>query len=61
MKSPAKTATEFSDKAKEYGILVVPSDSFGIKGYVRIATCVSKDTVIRSLPKFKELARFYNL
>ena len=30
-------------------------------GYVRVAYCVSYDTIQRSLPSFRELARSYNL
>ena len=43
----------------KYDILVVPSDDFGVKGYVRIAYCVSKETIINSLPKFKLLKEEY--
>ena len=43
------------ETAKKYGLLLVPSDSFGIKGYVRISYCVSYDMISRSLPYFKEL------
>lgn len=49
----------FSKKAMEYNLLLVPSESFGVKGYVRIAYCVSEKQIIDSLPKFKELYDFY--
>ncbi|MGN1060919.1 MAG: pyridoxal phosphate-dependent aminotransferase [Candidatus Coproplasma sp.] len=52
-------ANAFAERAKEYELLVVPADSFGVKGYVRIAYCVSPDTVKRSLPAFKALADSY--
>lgn len=52
-------AYEFYKKAMKYDILVVPSDDFGVKGYVRIAYCVSKETIINSLPKFKLLKEEY--
>lgn len=48
--------TEFSTIAKKYNILLVPGSAFACPGYVRIAYCVSYDTIINSLPKFKELA-----
>lgn len=48
---------EFAERAKKYNILVVPGKSFGCPGYVRIAYCVAYDTIINSLPKFKELGR----
>lgn len=47
---------EFCEKAKKYNILVVPGSSFDCAGFVRIAYCVSYDTIVNSLPKFKELA-----
>ena len=47
------------EKAKKHNIIVVPSDSFGVTGYVRLAYCVSKDTIINSLPNFKTLLEEY--
>lgn len=61
MKSPIESAEEFSDIAKTYGVLVVPSDSFGIKGYIRLATCVSPDLINRSIPALTKLAKHFNL
>ena len=46
----------FAELAKKYNILVVPGTAFACPGFVRIAYCVSYDTIINSLPKFKELA-----
>lgn len=60
MKSPVANASEFCEKAKEFDILLVASDSFGCPGYVRISYCVSTDMIERSLPAFKKLADFYN-
>ena len=57
VKSPLKDAVEFSNIAKTYGLLLVPSDSFGVKGYVRLATCVSKETAVNSIPYFTKLAK----
>lgn len=45
----------FSDKAKEYELLLVPSHGFGVKGYVRIAYCVDYEMIKRSIPAFKKL------
>lgn len=55
VKSPVANE-EFMEKAKALGILFVPSESFGVEGWVRIAYCVSKDTIERSIPHFKILA-----
>ena len=49
----------FSNKAKEFELLLVPSDSFGVKGYVRISYCVSTKQIIDSLPTFKKLYDYY--
>lgn len=59
VKSPDGNSQRFSDMAKERNLLIVPTDSFGAPGYVRIATCVSVDVVERSLPVFKKLVENY--
>ena len=59
MKSPINDAKEFSNYAKTLGLLLVPSDTFGVEGYVRLATCVSKETVKNSKPAFEKLAQKY--
>ena len=61
VKSPVADAMEFCEKAKEYDLLIVPSDSFGYPGYVRLSYCVSTEMIERSLPAFKRLAEEYNL
>lgn len=52
-------AYAFCERAKRYGLLLVPGDDFGCAGYVRIAYCVSPDMISRSLPYFKKLAEDY--
>ena len=52
-------AFKFYEKAKEYELLVVPCDDFGVKGYVRIAYCVDEARIISALPAFKKLADEY--
>ncbi len=59
VKTPTKNAKDFSDKACEYDLLIVPADSFGVEGYVRIAYCVSTEMIEKALPKFKELIEEY--
>ena len=61
MKSPEPDAKAFSERAKKYELLLVPSDDFGVKGYVRLAYCVSEETIRRSLPAFRKLAQEYHL
>ncbi len=59
VKSPEEDACAFGERAKKFGLLLVPSDSFGVKGYVRVAYCVKKDTVIRSEKAFAALKSSY--
>ena len=59
VKSPVENEKEFCDAAKKYNILIVPGSSFGCPGYVRMAYCVAYETIVNSLPKFKELAKEY--
>ena len=59
VKSPVPDEKEFCAAAKKYNILIVPGSSFACPGYVRIACCVSYDTIVNALPKFKELAKEY--
>lgn len=59
VKSPIENEKEFCEAAKKYNILIVPGSSFGCPGYVRMAYCVAYETIINSLPKFKELAKEY--
>ena len=52
-------AQAFSDKAKEHERLLVPSDSFGVGGWVRVSYCVSADVIRNSMPAFAALKREY--
>lgn len=49
----------FSKKALGFNLLLVPSESFGIKGYVRIAYCQSKQKIMDSIPNFQKLYNSY--
>ena len=59
VKALEEDAKKFSDVAKGYELLIVPSDSFGVEGYVRISYCVSKEQIINSLPIFEKLMNHY--
>lgn len=61
VRSPEPSAAAFCERAKKYELLLVPGDSFGAEGYVRISYCVAKDTIVRALPAFEKLARSYGL
>ena len=60
MKALEPDANAFYERAKKHELLLVPSDSFGVTGYVRIAYCVSYEQIERSLPAFKALYEEYN-
>ncbi len=57
VKSPIEDDKAFCEMAKKYRLLVVAGSNFGCAGFVRIAYCVSYETIVNSLPKFKELAK----
>ena len=61
VKSPTTDEIQFCEAAKKYNILFVPGGSFACPGYVRIAYCVSYDTIKNSLPAFRKLAEEYHL
>ena len=49
----------FSERAKQFDLLLVPGTGFGAPGHVRIAYCVQTEMIERALPKFKALAESY--
>lgn len=59
VKALEEDATSFAERAKAHELLLVPSDDFGVKGYVRISYCTSTEQIIRALPAFKALAAEY--
>lgn len=59
VKALEEDANAFCERAKKYELLLVPSDDFGVTGYVRVAYCVSPDMLRRALPSFKKLAEEY--
>ena len=61
MKTPEPDAEAFCRRAMKENLLVVPGDSFGTPGYVRLAYCVSPDVIERALPTFRALAEEYGL
>lgn len=59
VKSPEEDANAFSERAKQFGLLLVPGDTFGAPGFVRVSYCVSYDMIVRSLPSFRALFDTY--
>ena len=61
LKSPEPDARAFCRRAMDYDILLVPGDDFGCPGYARLAYCVARSQLERSLPAFRKLAGSYGL
>ena len=61
VKSPVPDEKSFCEAGKKYNILMVPGSSFACPGYVRLAYCVSHETILHSLPEFRKLAAEYGL
>ncbi|OKY53458.1 pyridoxal phosphate-dependent aminotransferase [Megasphaera cerevisiae] len=59
VKSPEAAAAAFVEKAKKLNLLIVPADSFGCPGYVRISYCVDPDMIKRSFGAFRKLIEQY--
>ncbi|KAB7789837.1 pyridoxal phosphate-dependent aminotransferase [Bifidobacterium leontopitheci] len=49
-------ANAFCMKAKDYDLILVPSDSFGVPGHFRMAYCVDTEKVKRSIPVLERFA-----
>lgn len=52
-------ANAFCRRARDFDLLLVPSDTFGVEGYVRLAYCIETEKVRRSLPALEKLAASY--
>ncbi len=61
LKSPVENEEAFVEEGKKYNILMVKGSAFGCGGFVRLAYCVSHETVKNSLPAFAKLAAVYGL
>ncbi|HBN55450.1 MAG TPA: pyridoxal phosphate-dependent aminotransferase [Lachnospiraceae bacterium] len=59
VKSLEPDANAFSEHAKRHDVLVVPSDTFGCTGYVRISYCVSERTILNAMPAFAKIMEEY--
>ena len=57
IKAPGGDANDFSEKAKQKDLLLVPGDGFGCPGYFRICYCVSYEMIQKSLPVFESLIK----
>ncbi len=55
--SPLPNDVDFVRKAQNYRILLVPGAGFGAPGFFRIAYCIDRAIIERSLPAWRELAK----
>ena len=56
-KAPEADAIAFCEKAKKYDLILVPSNSFGVDGYFRMAYCIDTEKVERSLEALRKLMK----
>ena len=56
-KALEEDAVAFCEKAKKYDLILVPSDTFGVKGYVRLAYCIDTEKVERSLDALRKFVK----
>lgn len=56
-KALEEDAVAFCEKAKKYDLIIVPSDTFGVKGYFRLAYCIDTEKVERSLEAFRKFVK----
>lgn len=52
-------ARAFCERAKQHDLLLVPGDSFGCPGHIRLSYCVPTERIERALPRFRLLAEEY--
>lgn len=61
VKSPVADEETFVNEGKKFRLLMVKGSAFGCPGFVRLAYCVSHETIKNSLPAFAKLAEVYGL
>lgn len=56
-KALEEDAVAFCQKALKYDLVLVPSDSFGVPGYFRMAYCIDTEKVECSLPALRKFVK----
>lgn len=56
-KALEEDAVAFCQKALKYDLVLVPSDSFGVPGYFRMAYCIDTEKVERSVEALRKFVR----
>lgn len=57
IEAPNGNSEEFSQKAKEHDVLVVPGAGFGTKTHLRLSYCVDTEKCKKALPVFEKLIK----
>ena len=60
MRALEPDANAFSERAKAHELLLVPSDSFGVGGWVRVSYCVAPEVIDAAMPAFRALWEEYH-
>lgn len=60
-RTPIEDDKKFCEDAKQFNLLLVPGSAFGCPGHVRLAYCISYDSIQNSFKAFEKLARLYNM
>ena len=60
IKSPNSDGRDFCERAKNYNMLLVPGEGFGMKEYARLSFCVDTQKVEKSINIFRILMDEYN-
>lgn len=60
LEAPGGDGDAFAEAAKDEDILIVSGRSFGCPSYLRVAYCVSYETIIKALPGFGRLYQKFN-
>ncbi len=58
-KALEEDAKAFCRKALAYDLVLVPSDSFGVPGFFRMAYCIDTEKVERSLEALRKFVKGY--
>ena len=56
-KALEEDAVAFCEKAKKYDLIMVPSNTFGVDGYIRLAYCIDTGKVERSLEALRKFVK----
>ena len=56
-KALEEDANAFCMKARDYDLILVPSDNFGVPGFFRMAYCIDTEKVERSIPVLERFVR----